>query len=164
MLVLRMLVYVLCAACWGGVLTIILNTTECVLAPHEEVVLGTAALLAEALKGAHHSMHSRSAVLLQLVLDDAVLLRVAAVLDTGSAAKGKRARRGRTAKGAEAVPDELVDVAHGRVRALVTVTMDRLWEHLRRGGCGGAWGAIMEDAKHALDAMQGRLVACQCAS
>lgn len=142
------------------------------LAPHEAVLLGTAALLAESLKGVRHSMHSRSAVLLQLLLDDGVLTRVASVLrPTPSTTKSRsgpvnlrRSRRTTHAGGGSVAPGvdaddgndaDLEDVAHGRVRAVATVTLDRVWEHLRRGGCADAWVAIQGDATRALDALHG---------
>ncbi len=219
------------------------------------MLLGTAALLAESLKGINHTLHSRSAGLLQLLFDQHTLERSALVLSGGGgAAQHGIAQRGVARHGAaqrgvvdhaqtstntameiddkhtrqstrkrrrstgdddggddnaaaadgdadgdaDAQPPppsaatsarrqtratqqqskvqqqpqqqkqpqpqqqkqqqrvltpQQLEVAHGRVRAVAVVTLDRVWQHLRRGACGPVWEVLLHTAEHALDVM-----------
>ncbi|PRW58885.1 small subunit processome component 20-like protein [Chlorella sorokiniana] len=109
---------------------------EAVTRPTDERVHAAGALLAEAVTGVSHGLHSRAAAVLGPVLREGVL-RPDDFKSAKSQAGGKL--------GQEAI--------QARVAAALSVCIEHLAQHMRRGKCGELWQLLLAEVDSRLEAL-----------
>lgn len=146
------------AAAAGGVPAALRAAVRAVLAeqaqrPSLEVTEGAGLLLAEAVLGVGHGLHSRAPLILELLLGEDLLApsdfgrkqaqsSEQAQGASGAAGSGKEGRLGR-------------EQLRARAAAVATVALDRVLSHVRRGKCGLLWSALLKEAHRRLDRLEG---------
>ncbi|KAL4434124.1 hypothetical protein ABPG75_000565 [Micractinium tetrahymenae] len=113
---------------------------EAVSRPSDARVHAAGALLAEAVTGVSHGLHSRAAAVLGPLLRDDIL-------------RPEDFKSAKSQAGGKLSAEEI----RSRMAAAASVCLEQLAEHTRRGKCGELWQLLLEEADSRLD----RLAAAQ---
>jgi U3 small nucleolar RNA-associated protein 20 len=126
---------------------------EAVLRPSEARVHGAAALVAAAVAGVGHGLHSRAAALLALLLRRDIL-----AADDFAAGGASKERDADAEAGAEAAPERAAaldgETIEARVAAVAAECVSQLLDHVRRGTGGQLWALLHQEAADRLDALE----------